>query len=54
MVKLEVWSLGMWLRGGVLAYRAQGPRGLKWKLKDSLESQLDGVLLGLTREGMFR
>jgi hypothetical protein len=29
-------------------------RSLKWKLKDFLESQLDGVLLGLTREGMFR
>jgi hypothetical protein len=24
---------------------------MKWKLKGSLESQLDGVLLGQTREG---
>jgi hypothetical protein len=26
---------------------------LKWKLKGSLESQLDGVLLGQTHEGTF-
>jgi hypothetical protein len=26
---------------------------LKWKLKGSLESRLDGVLLGQTCEGMF-
>ena len=26
---------------------------LKWKLKGSLESRLDGVLLGQTHEGMF-
>ena len=27
---------------------------LKWKLKGSLESQLDGVLLGQTHKGTFR
>ena len=27
---------------------------MKWKLKGSLESQLDGVLLGQTCEGVFR
>jgi hypothetical protein len=27
---------------------------LKWKLKGSLECQLNGVLLGQTREGTFR
>jgi hypothetical protein len=26
---------------------------LKWKLKDSLESQLDGILLGQTNERKF-
>ena len=31
-----------------------GEGTLKWKLKGSLESPLDGVLLRQTREGMFK
>ena len=33
--------------------RGAGVTDVKWKLKGSLEGQLDGVLLGQTREGMF-